>query len=165
MKKIIVFTDGSCLDNASEISFGGIGIHYANKELDDVSEPFLIKPITNQRAELYAIYKAIDDITKRLEFETIIVYSDSEYSIKSLTQWIHKWKANNWKKSDGKPVKNRDIIEPIYEIMSSYKDKIKFTHVKSHSKKKDFASIGNEHANDLAIRGATQEKSKSINTN
>ncbi len=157
-KNIIVFTDGSSLNNASKMSFGGIGIYFPNGELDDISEPFLLKPITNQRTELYAIYTALDKIVGKLEFDVVTIYSDSEYSIKSLTEWIHNWKQNNWKGSTGKPVKNKDIIEPINEIMLKHPSKIKFIHVRSHTGKKDYASIGNDKADKLAVAGANRGK-------
>jgi ribonuclease HI len=153
---IIVFTDGSSLNNAAVISFGGIGVHFPNGELDDISEPFMLKPITNQRSELYAIYTAIHKITTELEFNTIMIYSDSEYSIKSLTEWIISWKANGWKNSAGKPVKNRDIIEPINQMMDKYPNRIKFKHVRSHTGKKDFESIGNDKADKLAVDGSNR---------
>ena len=155
---IIVFTDGSSLNNAGAISFGGIGIHFPNGELDDISEPFLLKPITNQRTELYAIYIAIKEITNNLNFDTITIYSDSEYSIKSLTTWINTWKNNNWKSSTGKPVKNKDIIEPINELMEKYPKKIKFKHVRSHTGKQDFESISNDKADKLAVNGSNRGK-------
>lgn len=155
---IIVFTDGSSLNNAAIISFGGIGIHFPNGELDDISEPFMLKPITNQRSELYAIYTAIDKITTELEFNTITVYSDSEYSIKSLTEWIPNWKKNGWKNSMGKPVKNRDIIEPLHQMIERYPNRIKFKHVRSHTGKKDFESIGNDKADKLAVNGSNRCK-------
>lgn len=155
---IIVFTDGSSLNNAGSISFGGIGIHFPNGELDDISEPFLLKPITNQRTELYAIYIAIKEITNNLNFDTITIYTDSEYSIKSLTTWINTWKNNNWKSSTGKPVKNKDIIEPINELMDKYPKKIKFKHVRSHTGKQDFESINNDKADKLAVNGSNRGK-------
>ena len=157
-QNINVFTDGSSLDNAAIVSFGGIGIHFPNGEFDDISEPFLLKPITNQRAELYAIYTALDKIVRQPEFTRITVYTDSEYSIKSLTVWINKWKQNDWKGSNNKPVKNRDIIEPIHELMEKNPNKIFFTHVRSHTGKKDFESIGNDKADKLAVYGANRAK-------
>ncbi len=150
---IVVFTDGSCIGQSSDCPYGGYGVYFPNKELEDVSEPLLLKPITNQRAELYAIYTALDKLIGKLDFNTITIYSDSEYSIKSLTKWIYKWKENGWMCSNKKPVKNKDIIEPIFNLLEKYPSKIKFIHVKSHTGNKDFVSIGNERADQLAVDG------------
>jgi ribonuclease HI len=110
--------------------------------------------LTNQRAELYAIYKALKRITENLEYGKIHIYTDSEYSIKSLTIWIKDWKKNGWKSSTGKPVANQDIIVKIDEILEKNKRKVKFTHVYSHTGKTDPQSLGNQRADDLANAGA-----------
>lgn len=149
---IIVYTDGSCMGN--DIKKCGYGIYYPNKELNDVSRPFNHSPLTNQRAELYAIYKALKSITKYLKYDTISLYTDSEYSIKSLTVWIKDWKKNNWKNSKNKDVLNQDLIKKIDKILQKNKNKIFFTHVRSHTGKQDVHSLGNEHADKLATSGA-----------
>jgi ribonuclease HI len=154
MSHIEVFTDGSTIDNGSKFAYGGIGIHFPNKEIDDISEPFLIKPVTNQRSELYAIYKAISEISDNLEFNKMTIYSDSNYSIKSLTKWITNWKTNNWKTSNRKEVKNQDIIKMIDKLLIKHKNKIHFIHVRAHTGKTDYRSLGNEKADELASYGS-----------
>jgi ribonuclease HI len=149
---IIVYTDGSCIGNNKKKC--GYGIYYPNKELDDVSRPFIHYPLTNQRAELYAIYKALKLITKYIKYDTINLYTDSEYSIKSLTIWIKDWKKNNWKNSKNKDVLNQDLIKKIDKILQKNKNKIFFTHVYSHTGKQDVHSLGNERADKLATTGA-----------
>ena len=149
---IIVFTDGACQKNGTKFAKAGIGIYYPYKNLPNKSEKFLIKPITNQRAELYAIQTALQDIISNLKFKNIILYTDSEYSINSLTNWIKNWEKNNWKTAKKQPVKNLDIIIPINNILKKYPDKIIFHHVKSHSKKTDFNSVNNNHADYLAVQ-------------
>lgn len=155
---IVVFTDGSCMSSGSTCNYGGIGIHFPNKELDDISEPFLLRPITNQRAELYAINKAISAIIDGLKFKTITIYTDSEYSIKSLTVWVHSWVKNNWKTANKQSVKNKDIIESIYNLIKKFPSRIKFIHVRAHTGKKDSLSIGNEVADKLATTGSKNSK-------
>ena len=90
---IEVWTDGS-LHRVKEGDICGYGVFFPGRELKDISAAFTIEPITNNRAELYAIYKAISKIEKKYDFEKIIINTDSEYSTKSLTVWIHKWKKN-----------------------------------------------------------------------
>jgi ribonuclease HI len=147
---ITIFTDGACTNNGSMKAEAGIGIYFPNNEYENISEPFTISPITNQRAELYAIYTALIKISQNNQYRKIIIYSDSLYSIKSLTIWIEKWKLNHWKTVNKKPVKNLDLILPIYELMQRNKDKIIFKHVKAHTNGSDLESIGNEKADGLA---------------
>lgn len=154
MKNIIVYTDGSCMKSKYSNKCG-YGVHFFNNELDDISRPFTHEPLTNQRAELYAIYKALYLINKHIkDFDSITIYSDSRYSIMSITTWIHKWKENNWMISKNKPVKNQDIIKKIDRYMEKYKNKITFHHVKSHTGKQDTHSLHNEIADKLATSGA-----------
>lgn len=153
-KNVIIFTDGSCIKKPNEKPKCGYGIHFPNKEFDDVSRPFKHGELTNQRAELHAIYKGIRTVTKNMDFDKLDIYSDSEYSIKSLTVWIHNWKKNNWKSASKNPVANQDIIHKIDEYLQKHNGKIFFHHVRSHTGKQDFYSLGNEKADKLATNGS-----------
>ena len=154
IKDIDVYTDGSCMNKKSGTKCG-YGVYFPNGEIKNMSKPFRNSPLTNQRSELYAIYKALRVITKTFTFNTINLYSDSEYSIKSLTVWINGWKKNGWKTAGNKEVLNQDIIKKIDDkILSRYPNKIIFTHVSSHTGKQDKHSLGNEQADKLATSGA-----------
>ena len=39
----------------------------------------------------------------------ITIYTDSKYVKDGITEWINKWKLNNWRSSNKKPVKNKDL--------------------------------------------------------
>jgi len=151
MSEIIIFTDGS---HIKPKDLCGYGIHFPNKEFNDISKPFTKKPLTNQRAELYAIYKAIKIVTKFDKNLDIKIFTDSEYSIKSLTVWIKNWKKNNWISSTGKPVLNLDIIQKIEKLMEEHNGKINFQHVRAHTGKNDFESIHNDITDKLAKQGS-----------
>ena len=164
---IEVYTDGSFIMENGK-GRAGYGIHWPENEATDISAPFTLKNPTNQRAELYAIYKAMK-LAENVSVETengentkgwldagclLHIYTDSEYSIKSLTLWIGNWKMNGWKTSTGKPVKNLDIIKPTDRLLQAYKGQIEFHHVRSHTGRKDRHSLGNEQADALATAGA-----------
>ena len=151
MTEIIIFTDGSYIKNGN---LCGYGIHFPNTEFKDIGKPFTKNPRTNQRAELYAIYKAIKIVSKHNINLDIKIYTDSEYSIKSLTIWIKNWKKNNWIASTGKPVLNLDIIQKIDKLMNNHIGKIKFQHVRAHTGKTDYESIHNDITDKLAKQGA-----------
>jgi len=152
---IKIFTDGSFKKLKNKQVLCGYGIFFPNGELPNVSRPFIHEPLTNQRAELYAILKSLRNIIKEgKNYDEIHIYTDSEYSIKSLTEWYKNWEKNNWINSKKEPVLNQDIIKPIIKIIKSYNGKIKFTHVNSHTGKQDFESLSNEMADKLANEGA-----------
>lgn len=150
---IRVFTDGSCTGNGKKSAQAGIGVYFPNNEFDNISEKFTQEPITNQRAELYAIYQALKIITNNATFNKLTIYSDSIYSIKSLTEWIKKWEINNWKTANNKPVLNLDIIRPIYSILNEHKNKIEFKHVRSHTGETTYEAKCNDMVDKLACAG------------
>lgn len=153
-KNVVIFTDGSCIKKKGIEPKCGYGVYFPNKELKNMSKSFDVGELTNQRAELYAIYKGIKKISNEIDFDYINIYTDSEYSIKSLTVWIDNWKQNNWKTANNKEVANQDIIKKIDKYLQKYKGKIYFHHIRSHTGKKDFYSICNEKADKLATDGA-----------
>lgn len=166
ISEIKVFTDGSFVNNTKEC---GYGVVFPNKEYPNISKPFTFGHKTNQRAELYAIYKGIKTVYKDLKENNtvnqkvnIIIYTDSEYSIKSLTIWIMKWKNNNWKTANGKDVLNQDIIIKLDTLIEKYKKFgiIKFIHVRSHTGHNNFESINNDLADNLAKKGGKIVNSK-----
>ncbi len=154
-KSIRIFTDGSFKKLKNKKTLCGYGIYFPDGELDNVSRPFIHKPLTNQRAELYAILKSLRNIEKnKLKLDEIHIYTDSEYSIKSLTVWYKTWEKNEWKNSKNEAVMNQDIIRPIIKLIKKFPGNVKFTHVNSHTGKQDFESLSNEMADKLANEGA-----------
>lgn len=143
--QINIFTDGSCTNNGSEKAKAGIGVYFPENEYENISEPFTNNP-TNQRAELYAILKALTIIDIK-KYEKINIYTDSMYSINSLTKWITKWIKTNFKN-----IKNTDIIIPIYDILKTT-NKINFIHVRSHMKNDNIISVRNNIVDKLAKNG------------
>ena len=154
-KSIRIFTDGSFKKFKNKKILCGYGIFFPDGELDNVSRPFIHEPLTNQRAELYAILKSLRNIEKqKLKLDEIHIYTDSEYSIKSLTVWYKTWQKNEWKNSKKEPVMNQDIIRPIIKLIKKFPGNVKFTNVSSHTGKQDFESLSNEMADKLANEGA-----------
>ena len=155
IRKILIYTDGSCLGNGHKDARGGVGIYFPNGEYPNVSERFTNRP-TNQRCELTAIYQSIlicnDEL---LSGSKIAIYTDSEYSIKCLKEYCKKWSVNGCIKADKSPVENIDIIEPLYGLYSKFWRTIQLEHVRAHTGKNDSHSKNNECADILAKKGAT----------
>jgi ribonuclease HI len=154
INNVVIFTDGSCIKRKGEENKCGYGVHFPNKEFIDISEKFTYGELTNQRTELYAIYKGLKKVTRNCKFNFINVYTDSMYSINSVTKWINAWKKNDWKNAQKKDVANQDIIKKIDKILEDNPKKIFFHHVNSHTGKQDFYSKCNEIADTLATNGA-----------
>lgn len=147
---IDVYTDGSFKRKSNGDFYGcGYGIYFPNEELKNVSYPFTHGEITINRAELFAIYQAILRVIKYLTFDLVNIYTDSDYSYKSLTIWINEWKQNNWKTAKRKPVDNQDLIRKIDKYLQRYRGKINMQWIPSKSK-------GNKEADKLAKDGSAK---------
>lgn len=48
----------------------------------------------------------------------IRIYTDSKFLINCMTQWISKWKNNNWITSAKEPVKNKDSLQELDSVLS-----------------------------------------------
>ena len=67
---------------------------------------------TNNMGEIKAVLDLFEATAHRAESK-LLIYCDSQYVINSLTQWMSGWKKRGWKKADGKPVQNRDLLEAL----------------------------------------------------
>lgn len=85
---------------------------------------------SNQRAELWAIWSVLKFNPKG----SILVQLDSQYALNVTEKWALGWSKRNWIKTDGKPVLNRDLIEPILKLRMERVDPIEFQWVKGHRK-------------------------------
>ena len=135
-KKVDIYTDGACSGNPGPGGWGVlIEIDNENIELSGGD-----KETTNNRMELMAAIKALEEIDKDYE---ITLYTDSNYVKDGITSWISNWKKNNWKTANKKDVKNKELWMRLDEAI---KDKnISWVWVKGHA-----GNAGNEQADYLA---------------
>ena len=144
---IEIYTDGACSGNPGPGGWGFVIIDGKNTKSFSGSED----NTTNNRMELTAAIKAIESIDKN---ESIILYTDSSYVQKGITEWIINWKKNNWISSTKKPVANKDLWMKLDEYNLS-RD-IKWTWVKAHQSDDSNDSIYNNMADKLATGAITK---------
>lgn len=97
---------------------------------------------TNQIGELCAVLEAL---RAHPGAEPLVIESDSQYAINCSTTWVRGWKKHGWKNSQGKPVKNRELIAAIDREISQRPGPVKFVWVKGHNN-----NPGNEKVDHLA---------------
>ena len=165
-----IFTDGSNTDQAKTfhakyLRKGGIGIYHPDSNTQ-ISEPFPFENPTNIRAEWWAAIRALQwvlEMTKNLNDNEqkkikVFLYIDCQNVIDSMTKWVPGWKKNGWKKADGKPVLNKELIVLLDNLISNKLPLTTFIKVKAHqSKPKDKKLLwlwnGNYVADKLADEG------------
>lgn len=127
---ITIYTDGSSRGNPGP---GGWGVVLTSE--DKIIEIGGREThTTNNRMELTACIRAIEFVSK-LEPSpkslTTTIYTDSEYVMKGITDWIKKWQAKGWKTTNKKPVLNQDLWQKLLEI--SKNKNLNWKYVAGHS--------------------------------
>lgn len=153
---INVFTDGSTIHNGKPYARGGYAAVFPEYPEYTTSKP-LGHGATNNRAEYLACLLAfgICDVIDPTRHRTLVVYTDSNLLIQSLTKWLPSWKRNNWKKHDGGNVANQDLLVQLDTCMGQRN--IVMRHVRAHTGKTDWVHHWNDIADKMA-REATNPK-------
>lgn len=84
---------------------------------------------TNNMGELTAVLDLL--LQTAATDEDLLVYCDSTYAINSITKWMPNWKRKNWRKGDGKPVQNVEIMKALDAAMQGRR--VRFEWVKGHA--------------------------------
>ena len=140
MKKVEIFTDGSCKGNPGPGGWGVVlrmGKH--EKELSGGDAD-----TTNNRMEMQA---AIEGLNALIEPCQVDLYSDSKYVTDGITKWVHGWKKRGWINSSKKPVRNADLWHDLIE--AELRHEVRWHWIKGHN-----GHIENERADRLATEAA-----------
>jgi ribonuclease HI len=116
-----VYTDGACLGNPGPGGWAWAvpGGRYASGAA---------AATTNQRMEITAALEAVRALEGRVE-----VVSDSTYVVNCFRdRWWEGWLRRDWKNSKKEPVANRDLWEPLIDLVRERGD-VTFSWVKGHS--------------------------------
>ena len=76
--------------------------------------------------EALRAFKSMDNVPRNA-----VVYTDSQYVQKGITEWIRTWKRNSWRTSDKKPVKNQDLWMELDTLASELS--LQWEWVKGHA--------------------------------
>ncbi|MGO1319711.1 MAG: RNase H family protein [Galactobacter sp.] len=85
---------------------------------------------TNNMGELMAVLDLLNS-TESVREQPLQIFCDSQYVINCLTKWMKGWKRQGWKKADGKPVLNQDLLKQLDAALAG-RD-VTFEWVKGHA--------------------------------
>ena len=136
MKKVEIYTDGCCKGNPGPGGYGCLlRFNGTVKELTGATPS-----TTNNIMELTAAIAALEILKEPCQVE---LFSDSQYLIKGMTEWINGWVRKGWVNSAKEPVKNQDLWKSLLEMNRTHK--ITWRWVKGHA-----GHLENERCDQLA---------------
>ncbi len=122
LKDVVMFTDGSCLDNGRN----GTGGYCALLQTPNKKHQKIIKgselDTTNNRMEITAIIEGLKAIKKP---SIVTVYSDSNITVRAINEWLEGWIRKNFRK-----VANVDLWKEYLEVSAQHQ--VKAIWVKAH---------------------------------
>ncbi|MBJ2153987.1 ribonuclease HI [Paracoccus sp. IB05] len=147
---VIIHTDGACAGNPGPGGWGVViedrrGASRGGREFQGHA-----LSATNNQMELMAAIMALEAITTTASIQ---IHSDSQYVIRGITRWIHKWKAQGWKVQGGGEVKNIGLWQRLDAARQRHK--VRWCWVKGHA-----GNPGNERADTIAC--AMRDKARRL---
>lgn len=100
--RIQIYSDGACRGNPGPGGWGALLCYNGTeRELSGA-----VTDTTNNRMELLAAIMGLEALTRP---SAVALTTDSQYVKNGITDWLAKWKKNNWQTAAKRPVKNRDL--------------------------------------------------------
>jgi len=134
-----IYTDGACTGNPGPGGWGVV-VYFNDGSVHEMGDGS--RHTTNNKMEMQAAIAGLQFLKTSGQSEPITLYTDSEYLINCVTKWVKSWKKKGWKKADGNPVLNQDLLETLDQLNSRI---VQWQHVRGHS-----GNIGNERCDAIA---------------
>jgi ribonuclease HI len=145
-----IYTDGACTGNPGPGGWGVV-VYFNDGSVHEMGDAS--PHTTNNKMEMQAAIAALKYFHASRQSQPITLYTDSEYLINCVTKWVKGWKKKGWKKSDGNPVQNQDLLEILDELNNRL---VSWQYVRGHS-----GNVGNERC-DVIARGFANGKIPSL---
>lgn len=122
--RLHIYTDGSCLKNPGVGGWSFVVVDASTASVV-LTRSGSEQKTTNNRMELIAVIEALGHISPE---EDIKVYSDSQYVIYGITDWINSWKTKDFRK-----VKNADLWRMLDRAVQDHSGTISWQWVRGHN--------------------------------
>jgi len=123
LPRVVIYTDGGCDPNPGPGGWGAVLIFgHQTREISGAHPA-----TTNNRMELTAAIQALRVLQRPCD---IVLYTDSEYLRRGITEWLPGWRRRRWRTRDGRPVKNQDLWQELAAALEEHR--IDWRWVKGH---------------------------------
>jgi ribonuclease HI len=139
LPQVELYTDGACSGNPGPGGWAFILRHAASgKELEQSGGE---ASTTNNRMELLAVINGLQELDKPCSVD---LYSDSQYVINGLKEWMDGWKAKGWKRGRNEQVKNVALWQILDDLR--HRHRINYHWIRGHNEHPE-----NERCDRLAV--------------
>jgi len=152
---IIVHADESCLGNqnagASKGGAGAIVEFPSDGEIMRLDWFHCSPDTTNNRMALVGATEILSLVKDKFPNGEVLYYSDSQYLVLGITQWVHSWKKRGWKRKGGS-VENLEMWQNLLPLSTELS--VRWQWVRGHA-----GHVKNEYADFLATGAAERQTS------
>jgi ribonuclease HI len=139
--KVVIYTDGSALDNPGPGGYGVVLRYKGHRK--ELSGGFRLT--TNNRMELLACIAGLKALKQAC---SVVLYSDSKYVVEGMAKGrAARWQANGWRLADDSKVKNADLWRELVTLSGQHE--VEFRWVRGHSGNRE-----NQRCDRLAVAAA-----------
>ena len=133
----VIATDGACSGNPGPGGWAWVEQTTGARDSGGAAKT------TNNIMELTALVQALEYVGPEC---SLLIRCDSQYVINTMTKWAPNWRRKGWKKADGKPVKNRELVERLLNLYEARTGTTEVEWVKGHA-----GDAANELCDTLAV--------------
>ena len=143
LPQVEIYTDGSCSPNPGPGGWAAL-LRYKDKERVLTGSE---RNTTNNRMELTSAVQALQSLKRPCR---VIVYTDSEYLRRGITEWLPGWRRRNWRRKGG-VLANIDLWQALDAALQEHE--LEWRWVRGHA-----GNLYNERVDELAKKAIPQRR-------
>lgn len=128
MTEVEIYCDGACLGNPGPGGWSALLVATRSGKRHEKFVNGGEKLTTNNRMELTAAIEGLRAIKRPSK---VTIFSDSQYVVRGMNEWLKNWIANDWKTAAKKRVENVDLWQMLAAVASEHQTTWKW--VKGHA--------------------------------
>lgn len=125
--EVIIYCDGACLGNPGPGGYAALLMLKASDNKERVVAGHEAST-TNNRMELRAAIEGLAALKRKCH---VRVFSDSQYVVKGMTEWMKGWKQSGFKNAKNKSIANVDLWHDLLKVAEQHE--VSWQWVKGHA--------------------------------